>query len=149
MLECVELRPEGRISEANVAAYIDARHFPGEATLRRNWSAHRRRGLLDNKGGVTRQRRLRGLSSNLPGRGVGAAYRSHNAFRVCDPSDHHSALRLALAQAISLTTPVRPQRAPSVPTQHGAPASPASQKAGIKAGTESGCSSEHPMKSKG
>ena len=74
---------------------------------------------------------------------------SDNASHVCDPSDHRSALRLALAQAISLTTPTRPQRAPSVPTQHGAPASPASQKAGIKAGTESGCSSEHPMKSKG
>ena len=72
----------------------------------------------------------------------------HNASHVCEPSDHRSALRLALAQAISLTTPVRPQRAPSVPTQHGAPASPASQIAGIEAGTESGCSSEHPMKSK-
>jgi hypothetical protein len=54
----------------------------------------------------------------------------HNASHVCDPSDHRSALRLALAQAISLTSPMRSQRAPEVPTQHLAPASPAMEEAG-------------------
>ena len=42
---------------------------------------------------------------------------SHNTDYVCDPSDHRSALWLALAQAISLTTPTRPSgRFPSPPS---------------------------------
>ena len=41
----------------------------------------------------------------------------HNALYVCDPSDHRSAHRLALAQAISLTVPMRPSgRLPSPPS---------------------------------
>ena len=47
------------------------------------------------------------------------------------------ALPAALAQAISLTDLLRPHGA-SVPTQHVAPASPATEKAGIKAGMKRG-----------
>ena len=48
------------------------------------------------------------------------AQAGHNVVYVCEAFDLGSALRLALAQAISLTTPTRPQRAPSVPTKQGA-----------------------------
>jgi hypothetical protein len=103
--------------------------------------------------GRMKGRRARPASASLPGNlralRPAEAKRGHNSGDVCDPSDHRSALRLALAQAIRLTAPMRPQRAPSVPTQHGAPASPAAQEAGAEAGSESGCPSEHPMKSKG
>jgi hypothetical protein len=63
---------------------------------------------------------------------------AHNAFHVCALSFISGTLRLALAQAISLTNLLRPRGA-SVPTQHVAPASPAIEKAGIKAGMKPGC----------
>ncbi|NLZ41328.1 MAG: hypothetical protein GX886_08770 [Comamonadaceae bacterium] len=50
-------------------------------------------------------------------RASGTLRSGHNASHVCDPSDHRSALRLALAQAIGLTTPTRPGgRLPSPPS---------------------------------
>ena len=73
---------------------------------------------------------------------------AHNASYVCALSFISGTLRLALAQAISLTDLLRPCGA-SVPTQHVAPASPATEKAGIKAGMKRGCLAEHPMKSIG
>ena len=48
------------------------------------------------------------------------------------------ALGMSLAQAISLTDLLRPHVAPQTPTQHVAPASPATEIAGIKAGMKRG-----------
>jgi hypothetical protein len=59
-----------------------------------------------------------------------------------------SALRLALAQAISLTDLLRPHRRLS-PHPHVAPAMPATEEAVIKAAMKRGCLAEHPMKSTG
>jgi hypothetical protein len=74
---------------------------------------------------------------------------AHNASHVCALTFIFSGtLRLALAQAISLTDLLRPQGRLS-PHQHVAPASPATEKAGMKAGIKHGCLAEHPMKSIG
>ena len=48
------------------------------------------------------------------------------------------ALSAALAQAIRLTDLLHPQGRTRLPTQHVAPASPATEKAGIKAGMKCG-----------
>lgn len=71
-----------------------------------------------------------------------------NGLHVYTAEFFSGTLRLALAQAISLTDLLRPCGA-SVPTQHVAPASPATEKAGTKAGMKRGCLAEHPMKSIG
>ena len=59
------------------------------------------------------------------------------------------ALRLALAQAICLTGLLRLTGRTRLPTQHVAPASPATEIAGIKAGIKTGCHSQHPIESTG
>jgi hypothetical protein len=60
---------------------------------------------------------------------------AHNASHGCVLSFISGTLRLALAQAISLTDLLRPCGA-SVPTQHVAPASPATKNGGYQSGYE-------------
>jgi hypothetical protein len=60
---------------------------------------------------------------------------SHNVFDVREAFVLDSALRLALAQAISLTDLLRPHGA-SVPTQYFAPVSPETEKSGYQSGYE-------------
>jgi hypothetical protein len=62
---------------------------------------------------------------------------AHNASHVCALSFISRTLRLALALAINLTAYCARPGA-SVPTQHVAPASPATEKAGINAGMKRG-----------
>jgi hypothetical protein len=73
----------------------------------------------------------------------------HQKDLVCDPSDHRSALRLALAQAISLTHLLRPPgRLSPHPARRAGLAS--DRKSGYQSGYQSWMSDlEHPTKSTG
>ena len=95
----------------------------------------------------------------MPGVTWLSGWRAEGAVRIrvnADDNAEHArydfilsgATSAALAQAISLTDLLRPCGA-SVPTQHVAPASPATEKAGIKAGMKRGCLAKHPMQSIG
>lgn len=60
-----------------------------------------------------------------------------------------SSASAALAQAISLIDLLRPHGRLSPHPQHVAPATPATENAGIKAGMKRGCRARHPMQSTG